>query len=454
MQKAIIYKFLAIGGLSLLLLVPLSMISIVISERDSYRDGVIKDIAESWTGSQKITGLVFVAPYKEKVKLEVDINDGRKDKTVLKERTLKKYKYFLPEDLTINGDITTEERYRGIYKVPVYLADLKLEGHFSIPKMLGITENIQNITWQQPYIVLGIKDIRGINRSVKLHLNKQNIPLLPGTHTSFIKQGTHAFLKFEHTKEQRLDFNVALELRGMEQLLFLPTDKFTKVNLSSPWPHPSFVGRFLPKIREVTEEGFTASWETSFFASNMLQRLKSCTENKKCHEFNNNSFGVTLHQGVDIYLQAERSVKYALLFVGLTFVAFFLFEILKGLQIHFVQYGLVGVALALFYLLLISLSEHIDFGISYAIASSACVSLLAFYVSFVLRSVTRGLIFGGTLVGLYGALYMLLRSEDYALLMGSGLLFGILTFIMAITRHVDWYKIGAGAREQLSKDNV
>jgi inner membrane protein len=250
-----------------------------------------------------------------------------------------------------------------------------------------------------------------------------------------------------------LNFDVALELQGMESLSFLPTGKSTRVDLNSPWPHPKFEGRFLPKTREISGEGFSARWETSFFSSNMLEHLESCIRQNQCNAFQNNSFGVSLHQGVDIYLQAERSVKYALLFVGLTFVAFLLFEILKGLRIHAVQYGLVGIALALFYLLLISLSEHIAFGLSYIIASIACVSLISFYVSFVLRSAARGLIFAGTLSGLYGALYMLIRSEDYALLMGSGLLFGVLTFIMVITRDIDWYKIEAGAKQQLVKSD-
>lgn len=453
MQKVLIYKFLTIGGLVLLLLVPLSMIGGIIDGRQSHRATAVNDIAESWTGSQKVTGAVLVAPYKEKITKEIDIyEDGRKQ-TVQKEQILQRYKYILPETVTINGDIKTEERYRGIYKVPVYTADMKLEGMFHVEKFLGIKENLENITWQPPYIVFGVQDIRGINQSVKLNVNNKHIELRPGTRTSFIPQGIHGTLNLGYSKAVDLNFDVALELQGMEKLSFLPTGKSTKVTLTSPWPHPRFEGRFLPKTREVSGEGFSASWETSFFSSNMLQHLESCIQHNQCNNFQNNAFGVSLHQGVDIYLQAERSVKYALLFVGLTFVAFFLFEILKGLRIHAVQYGLVGVALALFYLLLISLSEHMAFGLSYIIASVACVSLISFYVSFVLRSTTRGMIFAGTLTGLYSALYMLIRSEDYALLMGSGLLFGVLTFIMVITRDIDWYKIEAGAKQQLVKND-
>lgn len=452
MQKALTYKFLTIGGLVLLLLVPLSMIGGVIDGRQSYRATAVHDIAESWTGSQKITGAVFVAPYKEKVTREVEVYEDGKKQTVEKEQTLQRYKYILPETIIINGNIETEERYRGIYKVPVYTTDLDIEGRFHVEKFLGITENLENITWEKPYIVFGVQDIRGINQSVKLNVNNRHIDLQPDTRTPFIPQGIHGTLNIGYSKAVDLNFDMALELQGMEKISFLPTGKSTKVNLSSPWPHPRFEGRFLPKTRDVSGEGFNASWETSFFSSNMLQHLESCIKHNQCHSFQNNGFGVSLHQGVDIYLQAERSVKYALLFVGLTFVAFFLFEILKGLRIHTVQYGLVGVALALFYLLLISLSEHMAFGLSYIIASISCVSLISFYVSFVLRSATRGMIFAGTLAGLYGALYMLIRSEDYALLMGSALLFGVLTFIMVITRDIDWYKIEAEAKEQLGKN--
>ena len=453
MQKALIYKFLTIGGLVLLLLVPLSMIGGIIDGRQSHRATAVNDIAESWTGSQKVTGAVLVAPYKEKIIKEVEVYEDGKKQTVQKEQVLQRYKYILPETITINGDIKTEERYRGIYKVPVYTANMKLEGNFHVEKFLGIKDNLENITWQNPYIVFGVQDIRGINQSVKLNVNNKRIELRPGTRISFIPQGIHGTLNLGYSKAVDLNFDVALELQGMEKLSFLPTGKSTKVHLTSPWPHPRFEGRFLPKMREVSGEGFSASWETSFFSSNMLQHLESCIQRNQCNNFQNNAFGVSLHQGVDIYLQAERSVKYALLFIGLTFVAFFLFEILKGLNIHAVQYGLVGVALALFYLLLISLSEHMAFGLSYIIASVACVSLISFYVSFVLRSTTRGMIFAGTLTGLYSALYMLIRSEDYALLMGSGLLFGVLTFIMVITRDIDWYKIEAGAKQQLVKND-
>ncbi len=449
MQKKLTYKFLTIGGLVILLLIPLMMIDGVISERKQYRDSVVREVAKSSTGKQKITGAIFVAPYQEKIFKETVVNKDGQKKVVVNESIRQHYRYYLPEEMKVVGNIETEERYRGIYKIPVYLANLSIAGYFSIPKTLGLKNEAKNIIWQKPYIVVGVEDIRGVNRSIRLQVNEKNIALLPSTKTSFIPQGIHGLLTADYSQEQRFEFSVDMELQGMQQLSFLPTGKFTQVSLSSSWPHPSFVGRFLPKKRAVSEKGFTADWETSFFSSNMESYLKACVAGRECQSFNNNSFGVSLHQGVDVYLQAERSVKYALLFIGLTFVAFFLFEVLKGLPVHAVQYGLVGAALALFYVLLVSLSEHIAFALSYIIAATACVSLLGFYVSFVLRSATKGLVFGATLIALYGALYLLIRSEDYALLMGSILLFGVLAFIMIVTRGVDWYQIEEGAKQQL-----
>lgn len=238
-----------------------------------------------------------------------------------------------------------------------------------------------------------------------------------------------------------------MDLQGLKRLGFLPLGRDTHLKLASAWPHPSFEGRFLPVSREITDAGFTANWETSFLASNMEQHFTDCLERQNCTEFAGNLLTTAFIQPVDIYLQGERSLKYAILFVGLTFLAFFLFEILKSLKIHPIQYGLVGAALALFYLLLLSLSEHIAFPLAYVSASAACVSMLGFYVSFVLGNVRRGLGFGGALAGLYGALYVLIRSEDHALLMGTLLLTAVLLVVMIITRKVNWYQVSRDIRD-------
>ena len=352
MQRKLFFKFLTIGSLMLLLLVPLSMIGGVIKDRQSHRSIAFESIAQSWTGPQQVKGAMIVVPYQERVMEDVDVYEKtiRQTVTVQKERKYQRYKYLLPDTLLVNGRIDTEERYRGIYKVPVYTAKLKLTGQFNLKNISEVLPKKANVTWQKPYLVFGVSDVRGVGQSVKLKINGKESDPYPGTKNPFIEQGVHANIQLPEEGAAKIDFDMGVELKGMKRLSFLPVGKSTKVQLSSPLQHPHFEGRFLPKTREISEDGFKADWETSVFSSNVQQNLDTCTIRRKCQEFWRNTFGVSLYPGVDIYLQAERSIKYALLFVGLTFCAFFLFEVIKGLQVHVVQYGLIGAALAIFYL--------------------------------------------------------------------------------------------------------
>ena len=212
--------------------------------------------------------------------------------------------------------------------------------------------------------------------------------------------------------------------------------------MPSAWPHPSFTGRILPDAgTRISREGFAAQWRTSHFATNLSQLHQRCVQSRQCDAFNQHSLAVSFVQPVDLYQTVERSVKYGFLFIGLTFAAFFLFEVLKRLAIHPVQYALVGLALAIFFLLLISLAEHLGFAAAYAIAAASCVTLIGYYVAHVLKSTRRGTLFGLALSALYGLLYVLLRVEDHALLMGSLLVFACVASVMVATRRVDWYAV-------------
>lgn len=450
MQKSLFLKALVIGSLFIMFMIPLGMIRGVIGERAAYRDTVIRDIAQSSAGEQKISGPLIVLPYKEH--RVVEVNTRRDEEPRTKTVTVQKYKYIVPDTLEISGDVKTEERYRGIYKVPVYKTALEMKGRFTLPPRFGLDGNPARITPGEPFIALGVSDMRGIQGDTVLTLDGAGAELQPGTQTRLLPQGIHAALPGKpetaaFTDGGAMTYAVSLNLAGMRTLSFLPIGKETVAGLRSPWPHPSFLGRYLPEKRAVGDDGFTAQWRVSQFASNVAEQVEACGLSQgACSALHANGFGVSLIEGVDIYQQAERSVKYGILFVGLTFVAFALFEIMKRMQIHAVQYALVGVALAFFYLLLVSLSEHIAFGAAYLVSAVACVGLLTFYVSCVLRSARRGLGFGAALSGLYFALFMILRSEDFALLMGSILLFGALAVVMTLTRNVDWYSVGGQAR--------
>mgnify|MGYP000848915396 FL=1 len=213
----------------------------------------------------------------------------------------------------------------------------------------------------------------------------------------------------------------------------------THIDVRGNWPHPSFYGQFLPESRQVNDAGFSAAWSTTRLATNMLHQLFEHLRNNRPLD---TLIGVRFVDPTDSYTQTDRAIKYGLLFIGLTFAAFFLFEVLKRLAIHPFQYGLAGTALVLFYLLLLSLSEHVDFGIAYAIATAGCVALLAYYLSHVLDSLGWGLGFGALIGAVFGILYVLISLEDLALLAGSVTLFGALALVMALTRKVDWYQLG------------
>jgi inner membrane protein len=227
----------------------------------------------------------------------------------------------------------------------------------------------------------------------------------------------------------------------------VPVGRESRVHLTSDWPHPSFIGEFLPVKREISSAGFDASWQTSFFATNMEDVLSRCADAKSgCDALVQDHFGVSFIDPVDQYLKSERAAKYAFLFIGLTFAGFFLTEVLRRVSVHPIQYGLVGLALAMFFLLLLSLSEHMGFGLAYLVAAAACVGLISYYVRYVLGSLGQGMAFGAALASLYALLYGILSSEDYALLMGSLLVFGLLAMVMVLTRRVSWSNLGEAQR--------
>lgn len=435
MNRSLLFKLGAIALLILLLLIPLLMINGIISDRQQLRDGVLMDIARSSSYSQRLTGPVMVVPYRKTVR-EWKLNE-KLNKRYEETREKRGRLYFLPDRFELDGKVQTELRARGIYQARLFHADNRISGRFELPAQLGITEDFADYRFEAAFLAVGISDIRGIENALKLELGGRQLEFEPGTQVDWLGEGVHVALPEQDSKQPAVvDFAFDLRLQGTEQLQVVPVGKTSQVSLASNWPHPSFVGNFLPVQRDVTDKGFSASWQTSFFSTNLEQALQACLDGQNCNDFSNRSFGVNFIDPVDQYLKSDRAIKYALLFIALTFAGFFLFEVLKNLAVHPIQYALVGFALAFFYLLLLSLSEHIGFAMAYLISAGACVLLIGFYVCHVLRSVAHGL------AALYGLLYGLLSAEDYALLMGSLLLFGLLGTVMVLTRKLDWYGVG------------
>ncbi|MES2819572.1 MAG: cell envelope integrity protein CreD [Pseudomonadota bacterium] len=441
MNRNLLLKLGAIALLILLLMIPILLIDGVIEERQGLRDQVLQDIARSSSYSQQLTGPLIVVPYRKTVREWTF--DKASQQRVLEEKQLSGRLYFLPESFVLNGDVSTEVRSRGIYQARLYHANSAISGHFELPQQLGISEDFADYRFDQPLLAFGISDIRGIGNALKLRLNGQSLNFQPGTQVSLLGNGVHAPLPvLDGLAPVRLDYAFDLNLQGSEQLNITPVGRDSQVALKSAWPHPSFSGEFLPVEREIGAQGFTARWQTSFFATNLEEALQECVDSQACAAFGDRTFGVSFIDPVDQYLKSDRAIKYALLFIALTFAGFFLFEVLKRLAVHPIQYGLVGLSLALFYLLLLSLAEHLGFGLAYGLSAGACVLLIGFYVSHVLHSWARGLGFTTALAALYGLLYGLLSAEDYALLMGSLLVFGLLSCVMVLTRKLDWYGIG------------
>jgi inner membrane protein len=235
----------------------------------------------------------------------------------------------------------------------------------------------------------------------------------------------------------------------MESLSFVPVGEEVSLKLSSSWPHPEFIGKFLPVSRTIDETGYQAEWKITSFASSILEKVHQC-ESGNCSQLFNGQLGVRHIEPVDVYSQSQRSLKYGFLFIGLSFISFFIFETVRELPIHAIQYTLVGCAIAIFYLLLVSLSEHIEFAIAYAIATLSCVCMLMYYLRYVLGGAKEAAAFSGLLLLLYGVLYVIISAEDYALLMGGCLTFVTLFIVMISTRNIDWYRVGDHVGERVT----
>jgi inner membrane protein len=441
-ERTLAFKLVAIGVLVVTLMIVLSSIGRLVAERQARRDGVIQDIARSSSEEQQLTGPILIVPY---VKTLREWRENDRGERRMEEREVSGQLHLLPESFRLDGDVRTELRSRGIFVARLYHAKLKINADFEIPVDYGVTEPAA-YRFGQPFIAVGVSDIRGIESPLTATLDGVALKLLPGTGTELLQGGVHAPASFNGVgNPSHLKLSIDLPLLGTSALHVVPVGRETQVDLKSNWPNPSFTGELLPAQRSVDAGGFSAHWATSFYATNLEESLRRCDGHTRssCEELAAHRLGVNLVDPVDQYLKTDRATKYALLFITLTFAGFFLFDVLKRLPVHPIQYGLVGAALALFYLLLLSLSEHIGFGVAYLLSAGACVALITFYVSYVLRSVARGVGFGSGLAVLYGCLFGLLSADDYALLMGTLLVFALLAAVMILTRNVSWSNLGS-----------
>ncbi|HLK30369.1 MAG TPA: cell envelope integrity protein CreD [Puia sp.] len=423
-RNKIIFKSFLIGFLILLLLIPTVFIQNLISERQVRQKEAISEVNSKWAGQQTINGPAIVVPY-----METETNDQGKPTSV------KKLAYFLPDKLSIHSIISPEKRYRGIYKVVVYSTDLEISGSFDSLRFADLNISSDKILWNEAAIFFDISDVRGLKEEVNMHINQNELNLVPGKFSNeLFKNSLSAAIPPEvFNNHGALDFSASVKLKGSENLLFVPVGKQTDVTIQSSWNAPSFVGNYLPDVRNVGDSGFTANWKVLYLNRNYPQQWKD-----KIYELKDFSFGVNLIIPVDSYQQTTRSVKYAILCILLTFTAFFLIELIYSKTIHSLQYVLVGIALCIFYTLLLSFSEYISFNLSYLIASIATILLISWYVRSILHSSRMAIFIAGLLAGMYGFIFTLIQLEDYALLIGSIGLFVMLAIVMYFSRKIKW----------------
>lgn len=434
-KSLITHKLTILLGLFLLLQLPLHSVLSLNHERQAYRAEALEQIRASSSGSQRLTGPVLVIPYEETSSHYVE-EEGK-----YKEFTTSKQQLLLPETLAVEGDLQVEPRKLGIYQSQLFHSQLHLKGHFNLAALDELKKD--TILLGKPYLAVVIADARGILQVPALQWGKQHLAFEPGARFGNASQGMHAPLDLEVLMANpSVDFQFELALQGSDHFELVPVGASSSLSLTSNWPHPSFIGQFLPRQHKIGDQGFDAQWESSWFANNMQERFNDGLE-----EGINGlpAFTVSLIEPVDHYQQNERAIKYAELFIGLTFLSFFLFELLKQLRLHPIQYALVSMAQIVFYLVLLAFSEQIGFALAYLAASIACVGLLAFYASHLLGGLKRGFGFACLLALLYAILYGLMQAEDIALLLGSVLLFVVLALVMIVTRKVDWYQLGRRA---------
>ncbi len=426
-RNSVTLKLMAITILMLLLLIPSAMIEQIISERELLSEEAIQEVSSKWAGSQQINGPILTIP----VVFEETIDNKTTQTT--------RYYHILPEELNINGEIEPQKLKRGIHEVVVYKSDLGLSGSFNISKKI-IENNILEIQYDRAFLTVGLSDLRGIKDEVVLQWNKEALSVEPGSKISgLIESGfTIDLPPLSNSTSQRFDFSLDLKLRGSQTLSLTPLGSITNAKLNSSWKDPSFNGNFLPDDRDITDDGFRASWKVLQLNRNYPQQWFGSEYAKSIKD---SGFGLDLILPIDDYQKSMRSSKYGAMMIALTFLIFFVVEILNKRKIHPFQYILVGLGLCLFYILLVSISEHLGFDLAYLISAIAIIGMISVYSFSVFKNRKFSILVLVAMSGIYNFMYVTLQLAEYALLMGSIGLTIILGATMYLTRNIDWYKI-------------
>lgn len=468
MRASPVSRLLAIGAFVLLLQIPIFMIRGLVGEREATRQAAVAEVRSSWGGAQRLIGPGLVVPLRP-LHPPPGLHGTPEQRELSDELA---YVTFLPLELEVDAELRAETLHRGIFEVPVYRAGLDVRGVFPPPDAGSLGVSADRLLWDEAELVVGVGDVRRIQDGVRLRSGETELDFEPGTGHVFrvaydipalqrtlalfgtpptaargrptegqqrLRSGSGIHVALPRPlAESGMDFALRLELNGSERLSFAPLGSQTSVRLRGDWPDPSFQGAWLPGVRSVSAEGFEASWQVPDLGRGYSQQWAGDAELPAVFA---SLFGVELLTPVDAYRSTQRSLRYQLLFLGLTFLSLWLLEVLVGARVHPIQYGLIGAAMCLFYVLELSLAEHLGLGTAYALAASAVVSAVGAYARAILAGAGRAALVAGVLASLYAYLYVLLRIESYALLVGSLGLFAALVAVMYATRRIDWYAL-------------
>lgn len=450
-QESIMVKLASIGFLMLILLIPGSWIANVIEERQSRSAEVITEVSDKWSGPQTLSGPVLVIPFIVK-----DIIDHGKEGKEIREHLEKAF--FLPQSLNVKGLVSPEKLSRGLFDAVVYQSELNMTASFNAPDFKSLSIDEALVQWQDAYMVFGISDVRGISDSLSFLVNGKPYTAEPSSNIGIKVSSVYAAAPSNHYEQNKpahsVDGNgivikipavdasdvsgkvdIRLKLKGSQRLNFTPAGKSTSVRIEGPWADPSFDGEFLPEDREITSDGFQATWKVLHFNRPFAQQWKN-----EDQSLSNADFGMKLMLPVDQYQKSMRSSKYSVLVILLTFMSLFLVEITQRIRIHPFQYILIGAALTIYYVLLLSLSEHVGYNTGYLIASLATVALITAYAHSFLHVRKLTTLFCALLVVFYTFIFVIIQEQDYSLLIGSIGLFLIVGLLMFFSRKVKWYK--------------
>ncbi len=432
------FKFFLIGGLILLLTIPLALIWFLVSEREERARGVKAEVAQLFGAEQQLVGPLLIVPY------SVRLARTQNDKQI--EDIEQRHAIFLPDDFAVDGNTKSEIRRRGIYDVTLYKAQVKFTGRFAAPDIRLVDPDATAVRWRDSFLSLVMTDVSGLKETAALTLDgSRKIPFEPSTGLpNNITSGLNARLfPVESANDQppaAFTFESELVFNGSSTLTFAPVGRETRISLASDWPHPSFTGSFLPDTRDLRSDGFAANWRIPHLARSVPQAWRvGPMETANVHmRLWPALSGVNFYVPIDYYDLVNRAAKYGLMFLAVAFFGVFVLELTSAKRVHAVQYVFVGVAMILFYVLLLSFAEHTGFATAYLAASIATGGMLSLYVGMSLRSAARGFIMLSVFLILFGLLYLILRLQDYAMLAGAVAGFVMLTITMFATLRVNW----------------